>query len=108
MSATEHSPLPWRFEDKYKDDPKRVVDADGTFVFGDSCGPARRDAALIVNAVNAYGMLQSALSFALNSLEEINDPHGGCFITGPMHERAKEAMKCARTALGEEADDGKN
>lgn len=103
---TEHSPLPWRMENKWGDDPRRAVDAEGRFVFGDSCGPSKKDAELIVAAVNAYGLLQSALSFALNSLEEITDPHVGYFITWPMHERAKQAMKCARAALGRETDDG--
>lgn len=106
-----HSPLPWRavWCGVYRTDKKeRIAECVRDSMRGyDDDEIAKADAALIVEAVNAYGLLQSALSFTLNSLEEITDPHGGYFITGPMYERSKEAMKCARAALGREANDGR-
>lgn len=52
-----HNPTPWRFYNPFNDDPRRVVDANGRFIFGDSCGPSRDDAAYIVECVNSHERL---------------------------------------------------
>ena len=108
-----HSPLPWRVTADLNGNHRMIEDARGLvfaalLTHNSDIEKDIANAEFIAKAANAYGALQSALSFALNSLEEITNSHTGYFITGGIWERAKEAMKCARAALGREADDAAN
>ncbi len=112
-NKAKHSPLPWRFEDKYKDDPKRVVDAEGSFVFGDSCGPAMRDAALIVDAVNEREKMRNLVWRMLPWVERTRDRlcdgqrvHGTENDFSPAIHELTEIIIEANAALGREAEDG--
>lgn len=70
MNEPKHSPLPWRVENKWGDDPGRVVDVEGRFVFGDSCGPSKKNAELIVKAANGYEWFLKALPIVEDYLAE--------------------------------------
>lgn len=106
-ATVEHSPLPWRLHNPYRDDPGRAVDAEGHFVFGDSCGPSKRDAEFIIAAVNERAMLRGLVREMIDKLDDAWD-----FINR-IDTRAEEVcdglheeMEKARKALGEEVGRG--
>lgn len=95
MSNAKHSPTPWHLAPGDNPvDVSRTVDADGYFLFGDNCGPAKADAALIVEAVNERDKLRDLLRRLCDEWESSD-------WAAPEYHPGRELIREAREAIGE-------